>query len=127
MRTRYLSASKRCRESYEGFGWFHVGRKRHLRPGGQRDRLACPGSWVKQIQSKFVCLCRKSIVDTKWQSVKDHMRRAGNVDQANMLEGPDGRSKGCAIVVYQHPKDAVRAIKTLQDTELDGRKIFVTE
>lgn len=65
--------------------------------------------------------------DTKWQSVKDHMRRAGNVDQANMLEGPDGRSKGCAIVVYQHPKDALRAIKTLQDTELDGRKIFVRE
>lgn len=65
--------------------------------------------------------------ETQWQDLKDHMRRAGNVDRATVLTGPDGRSKGCGIVVYQHPKDAERAIKTLQDTELGGRMIFVRE
>ena len=67
--------------------------------------------------------------DTKWQELKDHMRQAGNVDRVTILEspGPEGRSKGCGIVVYQHPKDVVRAIKTLQDSMVDGRKIFVRE
>ena len=65
--------------------------------------------------------------DTQWQGLKDHMRRAGNVDRAMILSSPEGRSKGCGIVVYQHPKDAARAIKTLQDSTLDGRQIFVRE
>ena len=62
-----------------------------------------------------------------WQDLKDHMRQAGNVDKATVLQGPDGRSKGCGIVVYQHPKDAQRAMRELQDSNLKGRPIFVRE
>lgn len=65
--------------------------------------------------------------ETSWQDLKDHMRGAGNVDQANVLKNEDGRSKGCGIVVYQKPGDASRAIRELQGTTLQGRPIFVRE
>lgn len=63
--------------------------------------------------------------ETKWQALKDHMRRAGNVDSANILEAQNGRSKGCALIKYQHPKEAQRAIQELNESELEGRTIFV--
>jgi len=65
--------------------------------------------------------------ETSWQDLKDHMRKAGNVDQANVLQQEDGRSKGCGIVVYQSQRDASRAIRELQNSDLDGRPIFVRE
>jgi len=55
------------------------------------------------------------------------MRKAGNVDQANVLQQEDGRSKGCGIVVFQNQRDAARAIRELQNSLLDGRPIFVRE
>lgn len=65
--------------------------------------------------------------ETSWQDLKDHMRGAGNVDQANILTGDDGRSKGCGIVLYQKPQDAQRAIRELHNSELHGRPILVRE
>jgi len=65
--------------------------------------------------------------ETSWQDLKDHMRKAGNVDQANVLQDENGRSKGCGIVRYQRPQDASRAIRELQNTMLNGRPIFVRE
>merc|ERR1719384_2295901 len=64
--------------------------------------------------------------ETSWQDLKDHMRQAGNVDQANILQD-GGRSKGCGIVAYQNPLDAARAIRELQNSVLHGRPIFVRE
>lgn len=43
------------------------------------------------------------------------------------MKQDDGRSKGCGIVVYQNPRDAARAIRELQNSELHGRPIFVRE
>lgn len=65
--------------------------------------------------------------ETSWQDLKDHMRQAGNVDQANVLSSDDGRSKGCGIVTYQNARDAARAIRELQNSVLHGRPIFVRE
>jgi len=65
--------------------------------------------------------------ECSWQDLKDHMRQAGNVDQANILHYEDGRSKGCAIVTYQKPQEAQRAIRELQNTVVHGRPIFVRE
>lgn len=65
--------------------------------------------------------------ETSWQDLKDHMRQAGNVDQANILKTEDGHSKGCGLVVYQQSRDAARAIRELQNTTLNGRPIFVRE
>ena len=46
---------------------------------------------------------------------------------ADVLHGPDGRSKGCGLVEYSAPEEAQRAIQELNDTELMGRMIFVRE
>jgi RNA recognition motif-containing protein len=64
---------------------------------------------------------------TEWTNLKDHMRKAGNVDQATILTNAEGTSIGCGIVVYQRPQEAARAIRELQDSELDGRDIRVRE
>lgn len=65
--------------------------------------------------------------DTSWQGLKDHMRQAGNVDQATILTGSDGESIGCGVVVYQRPQEAARAIRELGNSELNGRPIYVRE
>jgi len=65
--------------------------------------------------------------NTSWQDLKDHCRAAGNVDQATILTGSDGRSIGCGVVVYQHSKEAARAIRELQDSELNGRPMYLRE
>lgn len=49
------------------------------------------------------------------------------ITKADILQGNDGRSKGCGIVIYQNPKEAQRAIRELQNSELNGRPIFVRE
>ena len=64
---------------------------------------------------------------TSWQDLKDHMKSAGVVVRAELLEGKDGRSKGCAVVQFGSAKDARRAIEVLNDSMLGGRKIFVRE
>ena len=47
--------------------------------------------------------------------------------RADVLEGSDGRSKGCGIIEFADPRDAARAMDTLNDSELKGRMIFVRE
>ena len=65
--------------------------------------------------------------DAAWQDLKDHMREAGEVTRADIMTGPDGRSKGCGIVEYATVEEAKKAVLTLNDTELSGRQIFVRE
>jgi RNA recognition motif-containing protein len=55
------------------------------------------------------------------------MRKAGNVDQATILSDSKGNSIGCAVVVYQRPQEAARAIRELQNSELAGRNIYLRE
>lgn len=43
------------------------------------------------------------------------------------MREPDGRSKGCGIVEFDTPESAAAAMRYLNDTELDGRLIFVRE
>jgi len=64
---------------------------------------------------------------TGWGELKDFMRAAGDVVRADVLEHPDGRSKGCGIVEYKTVAGAKNAIETLHDEVLDGRPIFVRE
>jgi RNA recognition motif-containing protein len=65
--------------------------------------------------------------ETSWQDLKDHMRKAGNVDFVKILSHEDGTSKGCAIVKYQKPPEAARAIRELNNSILDDRSISVRE
>ena len=44
-----------------------------------------------------------------------------------MFEPGTTRSKGCGIVSFTNARDAANAIRTLHDTDLKGRLIFVRE
>jgi len=66
--------------------------------------------------------------DTQWQDLKDHMRQlGGDVTRADIMTGPDGRSKGCGIVEFASSFDAHAAISQLNNSELQGRQILVRE
>ena len=54
-------------------------------------------------------------------------REAGEVVYCDVMKERDGRSKGCGIVEFSTPEEAQEAIKTLTDTEIKGRMIFVRE
>lgn len=63
-----------------------------------------------------------------WQDLKDHMKIAGRVVRADILEdASSGRSKGCGIVEYEDQSSAINAIEKLNNTELKGRLIFIRE
>lgn len=61
---------------------------------------------------------------TTWQTLKDHMRQAGDVIHCDVLMGHDGRSRGCGTVEFARSRDADNAIDTLTDSELDGGSIL---
>ena len=65
--------------------------------------------------------------ETSWQDLKDHFRQAGEVLHADIMLGPDGRSKGCGLVTFASAHDATNAISTLHDSVLHSRSIFVRE
>jgi len=64
---------------------------------------------------------------TSWQELKDHFRSCGKIIRADTLIGPDGRPKGSGTVLFDSRYDAQRAIETLNNTEFQGRLIFVQE
>lgn len=96
-----------------GGEWHHAGGRGSGKGGGNYSNLSV---YVGNLA-----------YETSWQDLKDHMRAAGNVDKADILQFDDGRSKGCGIVLYQKPHEASRAIRELQNTELNGRPIFIRE
>ncbi|GAB5361290.1 hypothetical protein AAMO2058_000701000 [Amorphochlora amoebiformis] len=63
----------------------------------------------------------------KWQDLKDHMAKAGEVEFADVLTHNDGKSAGAGLVRYTSAAMAKRAIKELTDSKLNGRLIFVRE
>lgn len=65
--------------------------------------------------------------ETAWQDLKDHMKTIGPVVRADILTEPSGRSKGCGIVEYASARDAQTAIAELNNSDLNGRSIFVRE
>ncbi|KAH7479830.1 hypothetical protein PRIC1_008617 [Phytophthora ramorum] len=65
--------------------------------------------------------------NVKWQELKDHMKKAGTVVHADVLEESNGRSKGCGLVEYATQDEANKAIAELNNSELEGRLIFVRE
>jgi RNA recognition motif-containing protein len=65
--------------------------------------------------------------DVTWRELKDHMKTAGPVAHADVAAGEDGKSKGYGLVEYQNNLGAQQAIAILNNTELQGRLIFVRE
>lgn len=59
--------------------------------------------------------------DTRWQTLKDHLRQAGEVTFCRIF------SSGRAVVEFTTPEDAARAITELQGSDLEGSTIFLRE
>eukprot|EP01010_Urceolus_cornutus_P004616 NODE_740_length_1380_cov_177.709992_g558_i0.p1 GENE.NODE_740_length_1380_cov_177.709992_g558_i0~~NODE_740_length_1380_cov_177.709992_g558_i0.p1 ORF type:complete len:395 (-),score=82.23 NODE_740_length_1380_cov_177.709992_g558_i0:194-1324(-) len=62
---------------------------------------------------------------TGWQELKSCMRKAGQVEHAEIKKDEQGRPKGWGIVQFTSRQDANRAISTLHNTMLGGRQLDV--
>jgi RNA recognition motif-containing protein len=65
--------------------------------------------------------------ETSWQQLKDHFKVAGHVLHADIMQDAEGRSKGCGLVEFEHPADALRSISLLSNSTLNERQIMVRE
>jgi len=63
--------------------------------------------------------------DTTWQDLKDYFRPCGDVENAEVIEGADGRKKGFGIVRFSNERDANNAIRRLDGVDFQGRKLAV--
>jgi RNA recognition motif-containing protein len=62
------------------------------------------------------------------QTLKSHFEQAGQVESANVImDKMSGRSKGFGFVEMASDAEASDAIAKLNGSELDGRKIVVSE
>ncbi|PRW60040.1 RNA binding isoform C [Chlorella sorokiniana] len=86
--------------------------------GGRREPAATVGRRVYVGNLSF---------ETTWQELKDHFKAAGRVAHADVLTDAEGRSRGCGIVEFDHPADALHAISMLSNSTLGGRQIHVRE
>lgn len=65
---------------------------------------------------------------TTWRGLKDHMRTVGEVAYADVFRDRETqRSRGCGVVEFLDEETAKRAIAEKNESELDGRQIFVRE
>jgi RNA recognition motif-containing protein len=108
-----------------------------LAPGAKGQRvyvgnLSWSTSWQDlkvRVHLFSVCTCAGAPAAADAKAAlrsQDHMRTAGTVNFCNVM-GANGRSKGCGLVEFATPEEAQTAIRTLHDSELDGRKIFCRE
>lgn len=65
---------------------------------------------------------------TTSDSLKKHFEQVGAVEEANILtDKMTGRSRGFGFVTMVNDADADAAVSKLNGSELDGRKIVVSE
>jgi len=64
---------------------------------------------------------------TNFQTLKDHFAGCGEVTKADVFTERSGRSRGCGIVEFATLEQAQNAKISMNNTELDGRTIFVRE
>jgi RNA recognition motif-containing protein len=64
---------------------------------------------------------------TSSDRLREHFGQCGTVINAEVKYGRDGRSRGCGVVEFDSPQASLTAISRLNETDLDGRQIFVRE
>jgi cold-inducible RNA-binding protein len=65
---------------------------------------------------------------TTSESLKKHFEQVGAVEEANILtDKMTGRSRGFGFVTMVNDADADAAVQKLNGSDLDGRKIVVSE
>ncbi|SCV67431.1 BQ2448_5042 [Microbotryum intermedium] len=65
--------------------------------------------------------------NVKWNDLKDFMREAGTVVFSEIMTLPNGMSKGCGVVEFSRPEEALRAISQLNEQPLLGRPVYIRE
>jgi len=89
------------------------------------DGVIChlPGS----VRSDFRVFIENMSTHTSWQDLKDHMRKAGEVLFTEIFKDHTGRSRGTGIAEYATEEAMERAIRELDDTDLAGYRVRVSE
>ena len=62
-----------------------------------------------------------------WQDLKDHFRKYGSVEKADVIIGKDGRSAGRGTVLFTYSSDMKKAMDQANGTDFLGRTIYVKE
>jgi len=65
------------------------------------------------------------LFEERWQTLKEHFSKAGNVIHADIILDNNGRSKGYGTVLMSTPEEATKAIEMFNDTDFNGRTIQV--
>jgi RNA recognition motif-containing protein len=65
--------------------------------------------------------------ETTEENLKEHFASVGEVVKAQINSYRNGRSRGNGTVLFKTEKEAEKAIQQKNDTELQGREIFVKE
>ena len=102
-----------------------VGKRGRFQPG--QGPMSMPGAHGGQILVGRRCYVSNLPWECTWQDLKDHFASAGNVVYADVMSDETGRSKGCGIVEFERPDEALRAIGTMSNTNIGGRNISVRE
>ncbi|CDW80438.1 single-stranded g-strand telomeric dna-binding protein [Stylonychia lemnae] len=102
-------------------------RHRDNRRNRDRDRRRSNSNNKEHGNGSYKVFVSNLSFDTTWKTLKDHMRKAGEVVRADVFMDDRGRSRGLGIVEYKSNSDATRAIKELHNSTLDGRVIFARE
>jgi RNA recognition motif-containing protein len=64
---------------------------------------------------------------TSSDRLREHFSQVGTVINAEVKYGRDGRSRGCGVVEFDSAQASLAAISRFNETDLDGRTIFVRE
>ncbi len=59
--------------------------------------------------------------------LKQEFLRFGALREVKIINGPDGTSKGFGFVEFEKHEDAAEAMEALNDQELKGRKLRISE
>jgi len=114
-------------KGYKGYEWGwqeppYYGKGKDLDKGAGKGKVMVNGD------PNLLVYVGNLAYSVKWQDLKDHMKRAGNVEFCKVLtdDGSEwGWSKGVGCVRYSTEEEVDNAIRTLAETELNGRRLLV--
>ena len=96
---------------------------RGFRVGGRGFRGGGRGPWNREDRSGHRLVVENLSSQVSWQNLKDYMRQAGEVTFADAHKLR--RNQG--VVEFANYQDMRNALETLDDTELSGRRIRLSE
>lgn len=73
----------------------------------------------------FFYFCYNIIIKVDERKLKEIFRLAGRVNGIELTRDKEGKSRGFAVVVYDHPVEAVQAISMFHDQQLNDRRMTV--